>query len=85
MNLRRVFTGSHVIGSKIKSLKANDFILSREFREVSPFSPSMPIRLLMASRHWQYRGSGDSNILCSKRQQSGKVSVIEGQPLLLFM
>jgi hypothetical protein len=36
-------------------------------------------------RHWQCRASGDSDILCTKRQQSGKDSVIEGQPLLLFM
>jgi hypothetical protein len=39
----------------------------------------------MANRHWQCRDSGDSDILWSKRQQSGKDSVIKGQPLLLFM
>jgi hypothetical protein len=27
----------------------------------------------MANRHWQCRDNGDSSILCSKRQQSGKV------------
>jgi ribulose kinase len=39
----------------------------------------------MGHRHWQCRDSGDSDILCSKRQQNGKDSGIEGQPLLLFM
>jgi hypothetical protein len=34
----------------------------------------------MANRHWQCRDSGDSNILCSKRQQSRKDSGLEGQP-----
>jgi hypothetical protein len=42
-------------------------------------------RIPMGLRHWQCRASGDSDILCTKRQQSGKDSVIEGQPLLLFM
>jgi hypothetical protein len=41
--------------------------------------------LPMANRHWQCRDSGDSDILCRKRQQNGKDSVIEGQPLLRFM
>jgi hypothetical protein len=39
----------------------------------------------MGLHHWQCRASGDSDILCTKRQQNGKDSVIEGQPLLLFM
>jgi hypothetical protein len=39
----------------------------------------------MGLRQWQCRYSGDSDILCTKKQQSGKDSVIEGQPLLLFM
>jgi hypothetical protein len=42
----------------------------------------------MGLRHWLCRDSGDSgdsDILRSKRQQSGKDSVIEGQPLLMFM
>jgi hypothetical protein len=39
----------------------------------------------MGLRHWQCRVSGDSNILYTKRQQSGKDSLIEGQPSLLFM
>jgi hypothetical protein len=33
----------------------------------------------MGLRHWH------CDILCTKRQQSGKDSVIEGQLLLLFM
>jgi hypothetical protein len=40
---------------------------------------------LMGLHHWQCRDKGDCDILCTKRQQSGKDSVIEGQPLLLFM
>jgi hypothetical protein len=39
----------------------------------------------MGLHHWQCRASGNSNILCTKRKQSGKDSVIEGQPLLLSM
>jgi hypothetical protein len=33
----------------------------------------------MGHRHWQCRDSGDSDILCRKRQQSGEDSVIELQ------
>jgi hypothetical protein len=36
----------------------------------------------MGLHHWQCRASGDSKILCTKRKQSGKESVIEEQPLL---
>jgi hypothetical protein len=39
----------------------------------------------MGLGHWQCRDGGDSDILCTKRQQSGKDSVLEGQPLQLFM
>jgi hypothetical protein len=39
----------------------------------------------MGLHHWQCRASGDSEILCTKKKQSGKDSVIEEQPLLLFM
>jgi hypothetical protein len=39
----------------------------------------------MGLHHWQCRASGDNDILCTKRKQSGKDSVIEAQPLLLFM
>jgi hypothetical protein len=35
----------------------------------------------MGLHHWQCRASGDSNILYTKRQQSGKDSVMEGKPV----
>jgi hypothetical protein len=42
-------------------------------------------RKRLGLHHWQCRASGDSDILCTKRKQSGKDSVIEEQPFLLFM
>jgi hypothetical protein len=42
-------------------------------------------RTSMGLSHWQCRDSGDNDNLCTKRKQSGKDSVIEAQPLLLFM
>jgi hypothetical protein len=53
------------------------------FKNWRPLHPT--VRKPMGLRHWQCRDSSDSDILCSKRQQSGKDSVIEGQSLLLFM
>jgi hypothetical protein len=41
--------------------------------------------LTMGLHHWQCRASGDNDILCTQRKQSGKDSEIEAQPLLLFM
>jgi hypothetical protein len=41
-------------------------------------------KMKMGLHHWQCRASGDNDILCTKRKQSGKDSVIEAQPLLLF-
>jgi hypothetical protein len=39
----------------------------------------------MGLHHWQCRASGDNDILGTKRKQSGKDSMIEAQPLQLFM
>jgi hypothetical protein len=45
-----------------------------------------PLNCALTGLHlWHCSDSGDSDILCTKRKQSGKDSVIEGQPLLLFM
>jgi hypothetical protein len=41
--------------------------------------------VLRLNTNWQCRASGNSDILCTKKKQSGKDSVIERQPLLLFM
>jgi hypothetical protein len=54
-------------------------------RRWTRFDPQSQAGPTMGLRHWQFRDSGDSDILCTKRQQRGNDFVMEGQPLPLFI